>query len=501
MAELTEAQLNGISSINDAAAHINLDGNEGDNTTPLGSFLLLLGAQTATSINAIGVIPAQDYNATLQNWRISVAPATPGDAATNRAPTTIERGKALYVGRIARVKLGIEPRTPSAVAAPGPAAPSATSSAATRRVKLNQILSQLDETEVDVIDAAEQIRMMARYETLFGKGQRPPPNQEPSVEQLSGLKSLVDGNQCPYADFAIFQPHAARIMKKIKFSGLVLTKAGNLSQAEIYGPPNIENWRACYDVYANALVMLDVADLGPLQLYKSKIDLLFLRYGEQKIWPLLYQADTRARLENMPRWKLTLQREHDEAVAAGKTTPYEPNRPWNHTLYKVANDEKFWQHKFVEPAMLVINDGSGRGSQAVTGDDARTAAKDGNNVAADSVHPDKSSAASFKTTTRNSNRTGRVHNFADGAYKSNRTGYPLCSAFNEGSCTSTVQGSWCGTNRDHAHQCSRCLGSHPVTRCPHTEAPVVGWVKDKPGKGKGKGGRKGRGGGRKSAPY
>lgn len=28
-----------------------------------------------------------------------------------------------------------------------------------------------------------------------------------------------------------------------------------------------------------------------------------------------------------------------------------------------------------------------------------------------------------------------------------------------------------------AHQCARCLGTHPLTSCPHTEAPQLGWVK------------------------
>ena len=63
-----------------------------------------------------------------------------------------------------------------------------------RKVKLTQVLSQLDETEVDVIAESEQIRMHARFETLFGKGQRPPPHRELTMEQLSGLKSLVDGS-------------------------------------------------------------------------------------------------------------------------------------------------------------------------------------------------------------------------------------------------------------------------------------------------------------------
>jgi len=67
--------------------------------------------------------------------------------------------------------------------------------------------------------------MLRRYEVLFGKHHRPHPNQEPSIAQLSGLKALPDGAQCPYADFAIFHPYAARVMKHIKFSGLILTKS------------------------------------------------------------------------------------------------------------------------------------------------------------------------------------------------------------------------------------------------------------------------------------
>lgn len=488
MTALTDTELEAIKTVGDAASCAKLDGTPGDNATALGSLLSLLGAEADTPIGAIGMIPVTDFDATRQAWVIEV-PGTGGAADTNRPPTLVESGKASYLARLARARLGLEAATQTTSLATT-SVPTPISSTGIRRIKMNQVLSQLDETEVDVVSSTEQLRMFARYETLFGKGQRPNPNQEPSVEQLSGLKALVDSHQCPYADFAIFQPHAARIMKKIKFSGLILTKSGALSQAELYGPPDLDSWRSCYDVWCNAMIMLDQIDLGPLQLYKNRIELLHSRYGESRVWSLLYQADTRSRLEHLPRTKLALQQEHNEATAAGKTTPYDVNRPWNHALHTVANDDRYWTHEFVEPALIVMSDSRQAGS--LVRDDARVEPQDkatSQHAPASSNRP--SSAASPRT--RNTNRTGRVHDFVDGAYRTNRTGYSLCGGFNDGTCTNTIQGSWCGTHKDHAHQCSRCLGSHSVQKCPHAEAPSVGWIKDRREKGRGKGGRKGKG--------
>lgn len=88
-------------------------------------------------------------------------------------------------------------------------------------------------------------------------------------------------------------------------------------------------------MWANAMIILDAIGLGPLQSYKSKVELLHSRYDERKVWSLLYQADTRARLEDMPRTKLLLFQQHQAAVA-----PYIDVRPWNHTLHTVAADDE-----------------------------------------------------------------------------------------------------------------------------------------------------------------
>ena len=69
------------------------------------------------------------------------------------------------------------------------------------KVRLTQVLSQL----VDLISENEQIQIDPNVtRPLFGKNHRPPPTAEPTVEQLSGLKSLLASGQAPFADFALF---------------------------------------------------------------------------------------------------------------------------------------------------------------------------------------------------------------------------------------------------------------------------------------------------------
>jgi hypothetical protein len=488
MSELTEDELSAIKTIDDAATKAGLTGDPNDKGTPRGSLFALIGADTTTTITSLALISVDDFAATVRGWRISEVPVA-GQPPVERPPTLMENGQALYVARIARLKLGIEGKPPATGTAL-PALPSPSASATTRKIKMSQILSQLDETEIELVSSVEQLKYFARYETLFGKGQRPRPEQEPSIEQLSGLKSLLDASQCPYADYAIFQPHAARIMKRIRFSGLVLNKAGALTQAEIFGPPDLDSWRSCHDVWANSMVMLDAIDLGALQAYKSRIEMLHIRYGEAKVWPLLYQADTRARLEHLPRKRLELLQEHQEALNAGNTTPFDPARPWNYAPNCVANDDKFWAHEFSEPAMIILSDT--KGVRPGLDDDARVAQQ-----------PDESAsltATAAATRPRNANRTGRVHDLVDGVYKSNRTGHPLCSDFNQGKCTNTIQGTWCGNHQNRAHQCSRCLGTHSLTACPHQETPQPSWLKNA-GRGRGRGRSRGKGKPKGSAPY
>ena len=484
MAEVDQATLEAMKTVGHAVDFVGVDGVEDDETTLLGTLLSHLGLRKGSNIGILGIIPEADYEADIASLKVTTTLATATEPAVRRNLSTGERGQALYLGRVARMKLAMASgsRPPATPANPTPVP----ASGVIRKVKLNQVLSQIDDTEVDVMSDADTIRLFARYEAVFGVNQRPLPNQEPSVEQLSALKALVDSGQCPYCDFSVFQPHQARIMKRLKFSGLIMGKAGQLMQAEVFGPPDLESWKASYQVWCNALIMLDVADLGPLNTYRSKIETLYLRYGTTRVWSLLYQSDVRARLEHMPRLRLELIRAAQKISDEGGTPTFDHKRPWSQLLNEVASDDKFWNQEFVEPALIVLAEA--RPASAFTADDARVSAGEKHDSEG-ALKIGLENAVGSLPKGRSSSRAGRVHDFVDGNYRSNRTGHKLCAKFNTGECTQTINGSWCAVDPNLAHQCSRCLGAHPMKSCPLNEPIIPSWVKNSKGKGKGKKGR------------
>ena len=139
MTEITQAELDAIKTIGEAAAVAQLDGADGDRTTVLGALLHTIGATAATTISALGVIRESDYNVAIQGWIIQVPGASASDPVTQRSPTLIELGKANYLARIARPKLGLERSTSTAPAPPAHVAlPSSGSSVAIRKVKMTR---------------------------------------------------------------------------------------------------------------------------------------------------------------------------------------------------------------------------------------------------------------------------------------------------------------------------------------------------------------------------
>ena len=108
---------------------------------------------------------------------------------------------------------------------------------------------------------------------FFGRVERPPPNLEPTVEQLSGLKALVEPGQAPNANFGLFQPFGGR-HGACQFEWArpgQEPRSGAPARWEIFGPTDITVWRQCFDLWSNCVIMLDIIDLGPLQQYRSII--------------------------------------------------------------------------------------------------------------------------------------------------------------------------------------------------------------------------------------
>ena len=64
------------------------------------------------------------------------------------------------------------------------------------------------------------------------------------------------------------------------------------------------------------------------------------RYGKES-WVIQYQADVRARLEQIERVRRRGHQEHQAATAAGTSHSYDPAKPWEWSLRAVVDDHSF----------------------------------------------------------------------------------------------------------------------------------------------------------------
>ena len=117
------------------------------------------------------------------------------------------RSSGLLFGRACRVHAGTQSTYASIAAAAASTAAAAVAVStlalataagpAARKIRLNQVLNQIDDTEVSVLDDIRVLQCYANYEVIFGVGKSPAPEADVTPEQLTALKHIVDSGQCP----------------------------------------------------------------------------------------------------------------------------------------------------------------------------------------------------------------------------------------------------------------------------------------------------------------
>ena len=478
-----------------------------------GTLCGLLGIKGDSHPRSLALVDDGDALGVIQKWKVPVVAAD--KSVSYHPPTLAQVGQAKLVFRTAKIVCGqgqtmeeLKNQLQQAQQqAKAPPAVPAVSTVADRKVKLSAVLSQVDESEAKVMTEKEMVAAYLRYSVVYGDSERPSKESEPTLEQLSALHHVVSQGNPPYTDFAIWGPYGHRLAKKVKLSGYVMGRDGVLTSIELTGPTSIGMWLRSWQVFSNVCVMLDLIDLGILTKYRDLIEKFHNRYGAP-IWALLYQADTRFRLEMVERIRRQIQAEEEALrVAHGSSTGpapkvagYDSKRPWNLAYQRGIALESYWREEVIEPAMMVLTKISGVGEVI---DGVARIRPDAGNASANVREPSSSApsrmvqqspSSSSQVRPRNSNRTGRHHSVQDGRYLLNRTGYNLCGPFNEGRCESSGPGGWCPVSWDTVHQCSKCLGQHAAVKCPHETMPQPNFLKSKgKGKSRGKGGRKGCG--------
>eukprot|EP00971_Amphidinium_carterae_P309320 6146927-Amphidinium_carterae.1 len=79
--------------------------------------------------------------------------------------------------------------------------------------------------------------------------------EDPSVEQLSGLRHLLLHDQVPYCDFAVWGPDGRQQGKLLRFQAQVWV-GGELITKMVKGQPNYGGWLSSWRVYKVAMILL-----------------------------------------------------------------------------------------------------------------------------------------------------------------------------------------------------------------------------------------------------
>ena len=462
----TAAELAAMVTMQEVLNWADVEGDHADPHSTAASLLGLIGARINTKPRVLSAVTENDASTLIRNWRIRQADGT------DRAPTLVESGQAGLVFRACRLVGGkgqsiedLQNQLIAAKAAPlGLPPPVAKAASPIRKVKMSSIASQVDDSEVSMMEESELVKLYKEYESVYGPNERPPKDCEPTVEQISVVSHLLDSGLPPFTDFALFGPFGHRIERKVKLSGMTISRDGNLRQVELHGPPNIGTWMASYNVLMTILIMKKAVDLGVLLKYRSHIERLHDRYSE-KVWAVIYQAESRCRLELMDRLRREAVAEHESILSAGGVSKFDVTRPWNTAWQKATNCESFWREEVIEPGMLILTKTAGL-NEMVDGDASVRGGSSG--VTPREVQPGPSRMATTTAASgvrpRKQNRSGRIHQIEGNKYTHNRTGYRLCEGFQTGQCNTTSGGIWCAQQWDTTHQCHTCLGGLPSQR-------------------------------------
>ena len=351
---------------------VGLEGDPSSLQSAPGSLLHLVGATVTTPVRVLGMMPDADWEAIIEKWKIPT-----GTDEDPTPPTPAQAAQAALVGRASRVLCGVQlsfaeerrlkgeadaaeerirvaEATAAAAAASAKASPPTCTAIATinKKIKLSTTVDQSNDQECEILDEMRLKQAYGAYSTIFKT--LPEQGEEPTIEQLSSILTLLNQGSPPYVDFSVFGPHGYRIMRKLKLTGMQMFPGGEFKNIELSGPPTFYLWETIYTVLRVALIMLEAVGISNLDKYLKRHRTYAERYGAT-VWHLQYQSDVRMRSERLVRIRRIGEQEYAKAQMAGKLHDFDPNKPWDWVWQYAAEDDQWWRNEFEERALLVLS--------------------------------------------------------------------------------------------------------------------------------------------------
>ena len=323
--------------------------------------------------DCLGNVPSLRVLATLpqptlqEDVRLSRIPATATEG--ERALNAVEIIQAAIMWRVARQAYGLSDVDP--LIPPAPAGASTTGNATPvvdpsprKKVKMNNAVDQLDETEVELLSNNDVESAYRNHREAVGAD--PLPDCDPTPEQITAMHAkVIKRNESPYADFSVMTPYGRRSQKQSKARNFLLQMDGTWKTVEIPGPPTYAAWYACWKVYKSVLLMLKhpgdaaagvpekrVVTVAALEEYANKIAELNDEFPEA--WHLVLQAEDKCRGEQFERYR----RELGRAKLEGRlpmSLSYDEGQPWVGVFCYAARAQDFWDRTVVRPAQTFLD--------------------------------------------------------------------------------------------------------------------------------------------------
>ena len=199
------------------------------------------------------------------------------------------------------------------------------------------------------------------------------------------------------------------------------------------------------------------------------------------LWPLLYQADVRARSDHLNRHARKTREETRAADEEGTRHPYDKNKPWDYPWKQlVLHSNDFWKREFKEPAQAVRMKWKEL-HEALDGDVPVAASLPASSSTTGTCVPTTVQNVTVATppvpeiTHERPLRPKRgalaildapdTDEWLSGWRRTNNTGTSLCCGFQHGLCN-TVAKNRCSKDPKKAHQCALCLDNrHGAKNC------------------------------------
>ena len=149
----------------------------------------------------------------------------------------------------------------------------------TNMISLKDTVSQVSEKVVEPLADDDITKAYAAYNDVHKD--EPPEDEEPTEEQLAGIRGLTDARKPPAPDFAVFKPNAMRDDKIIAFRGMIQLGPGKWRMMQLKGPACFADWLPSWKLLKTSLIMLVLVTLGTLNAYERMITTWAHRYGRR----------------------------------------------------------------------------------------------------------------------------------------------------------------------------------------------------------------------------